>query len=316
MESLLILVTVVSLALGISMSIVAWRLLRDDRTRSAARVEALQAMANDVTEAREADVADAIDRGPEREPVLLPSVQAPVAVPAARFQALDDVEEPARTMVVADEPAWDDLGFRREVEPRAVALASPDMFHSADPSPAPNRRWLALATVGALVALGAGLVYAARTFDIAGVIGRATPVLSAKSAAPLELLSLRHSTDESGTFTVTGLVQNPATGRELRGVVAVVYLFDQQGRFFASGKVPLEAATFHPGADVPFVVNIPNALGLSRYRIGFRLDDGAVAAHVDRRGQLPGSTTEDAVESGADRAIISTPLAGPRRSEG
>jgi len=310
MEPLLILVTVVSLVLGCSMSVVAWRLLRDDRTRAAARIEALQARANEV----EADPADGfpdeVDGAPE--PGFLAPREPATAVASARFQWLEEVDD---TPTVVDEPAWDQT-FRRESEARPVATVSPGMFSTAEEPAVPTRRWLALATVVGVVALGAGLVYAARTFDIAGAIGRATPVLSAKTAVPLELLSLRHSTDEAGTFTVTGLVQNPPTGRELRGVVAVVYLFDQQGRYFASGKVPLEAATFHPGADVPFVVTIPNAGGLSRYRIGFRLEDGAVASHIDRRGQLPGGTTEDTLESGADRAIISTPLAGPRRSEG
>src|SRR5581483_8613053 len=45
METLLMIVTVVALALAIGMSVLAWRLIRENRWRSAARAEALQAMA-------------------------------------------------------------------------------------------------------------------------------------------------------------------------------------------------------------------------------------------------------------------------------
>ena len=48
METLLMIVTVIALALAIGMSVLAWRLLRDNRLRSAARAEALQAMADEV----------------------------------------------------------------------------------------------------------------------------------------------------------------------------------------------------------------------------------------------------------------------------
>ena len=47
MEFLLIGVTVVSLGLAIVMSVVAWKLLRTERQRSAARVEALDALAEE-----------------------------------------------------------------------------------------------------------------------------------------------------------------------------------------------------------------------------------------------------------------------------
>ena len=45
MESLLIAVTVISLGLAVTMSVVAWTLLKAERQRAAARIEALEALA-------------------------------------------------------------------------------------------------------------------------------------------------------------------------------------------------------------------------------------------------------------------------------
>ena len=45
METVLMVVTLVSLVLAVGMSVVAWRLLRDDRQRSGARSDALREMA-------------------------------------------------------------------------------------------------------------------------------------------------------------------------------------------------------------------------------------------------------------------------------
>ena len=136
-----------------------------------------------------------------------------------------------------------------------------------------------------------------------------------RDAQPLELLSLRHATDDAGTFTVTGLVQNPQSGRALRGVVAVIYLFDQQGRFLSSGRAAIDVPAFQPGDESPFVVKIPAVGAVTRYRVGFRYTDGAVVAHVDRRGQLPDGTMENAIEPAHQPPSSPAPL-GPRGSEG
>ena len=47
METVLMVVTLVALALAIGMSVIAWRLLRDDRQRSNVRADALREMAGD-----------------------------------------------------------------------------------------------------------------------------------------------------------------------------------------------------------------------------------------------------------------------------
>ena len=127
------------------------------------------------------------------------------------------------------------------------------------------------------------------------------------------MLSLRHETDGDGAFRVTGLVQNPPAGHSVADVVAVVYLFDRQGRYFASGRAALPTPALQPGEEAPFVVAIPDTGGVSRYRIGFRYEEGGVVSHVDRRGSAPVSTTGDSLEGPG--APVRT-VASPGRVEG
>ena len=96
---------------------------------------------------------------------------------------------------------------------------------------------------------------------------------------------------------MTGLVQNPTSGRPVSSAVAVVYLFDAQGRYFASGRVALDQPILQPGNESPFSITVAAGATVSRYRIGFRREDGAVVSHVDRRSQAPAGTTEEGTGS-------------------
>jgi hypothetical protein len=314
MESMLLVVTVVSLALGGLMTVVAWRLLRESHGRSAARVEALQVMAHD----------------PDEDDEIVPAAPAPRALaspvidegaaewdfalhgPPAPHHAPQPAPQPARMpqRIVAPAPAQVEMHATHPASSRQLIEATP-LFVSAPDRRAPGRRGLALAAIVLVMIAGGGSAYALRTWDVFGAIAKAA---SSKEVQPLELLSLRHVKDNAGNFTVTGLVQNPAGGRSLQGVVAVIYLFDQQGQYVTSGRARLDVTAFQAGDESPFVVKIPNAGGVSRYRVGFRLEDGGVVAHVDRRGQVPDGTTEDAIEHGQGPSL-SSPIA-PRRSEG
>jgi hypothetical protein len=297
METVLMMVTVVALGLAIGMSALAWRLLRDNRQRSTARVEALQSMAADT--------------------------EAP-----ARFASLEEDEQDTEVS------GWD-LEFEPEPvvpvkpaprrAPRAAPRASsrrpaPELTFGATVavrSGAPPRRWLALAVVGLVMAAVVSTVYAVYRPVIAAEstttadAADGSVIRVGSSAKPLELLSLHHSVAADGAFTVTGLVQNPANGQASKKVMAVVYLFDRDGNYFASGKAALDFSVLQPGEESPFVVHVPNVGRVGRYRVGFRSDDGGNIAHVDRRGQLPGGTTGDALD-----APSATHAATQKRAEG
>jgi len=266
MDVLMLGVTGVALALAVGMSLVAVRLLRGERHRSAARVSALESAAFD----------DIRYRDTTTNPEFLNDV------------SYDEDE--------------------REIE---IDLPVGAMFGATDEPKAPGRRWLALAAVAVVMAGVVGTIYVVfkpATVDASSAGAgpsslsdspaaetsaspAATTVSKAAQSRPIELLSLKHSVD-AGTFSLVGLVVNPIDAATLSHVVAVVYLFDKDGAYFASGKAELEFSAMRPGEESPFAVKIPNVSHVGKYRVGFRREDGAVIAHVDKRGKSAGSMTE------------------------
>jgi len=109
-----------------------------------------------------------------------------------------------------------------------------------------------------------------------------SPAAADSGPAPLELMSMRYQ-HEGSTLTVSGLVRNPAGGSPVNGLNAVVFAFDGNGGFVSSGRAPLDFGALAPGDESPFVVTVPNAPGVARYRVSFRTGTGVVR-HVDRRG--------------------------------
>jgi hypothetical protein len=105
---------------------------------------------------------------------------------------------------------------------------------------------------------------------------------STTSGSPLELLSLRY-TRESDRLVITGLVQNPRAAAPISRVVATAFVFGKDGTFLSSGRAPLDFVTLTPGEESPFVVNVPVTGQVTRYRVGFRTEDGRVLPHVDKR---------------------------------
>jgi hypothetical protein len=99
---------------------------------------------------------------------------------------------------------------------------------------------------------------------------------------PLELLTLNHTQQPSG-LTISGTVYNPRTGAPVSQVFAAVVLFGPDGSFLTSARAPLDFTTLRPGEESPFIITIPVAGVVARYRVGFRGADGSVIAHVDRR---------------------------------
>jgi len=295
MELLLILIVVLSLGLAAVMAVVSWKLLRQGRDRSAARAAALEALA-----ARAVDDDEPLNIGEELDEI---HASHGSAHPADEEDSWDLTIRPAYERAEPAPPAPPHR-FERRRSARRSAAVSEHMFEAttAGPSRHDRQRLAALATAILVIITGAGILYAVRSADTIAELTRRVTRPNPASIEPLALLSLRHVADPSGGFIVTGLVQNPVAGASLANVVAVVYLFDDQGRYFASGRASLDLRAFRPGDESPFVVTIPNAGAVSRYRVGFRFDDGGVVSHVDRRGTLPSGTTGDAV-NGVDRGL-------------
>lgn len=114
-----------------------------------------------------------------------------------------------------------------------------------------------------------------------------TPVPAAQTTAmaatplPLELLALDHERADDHLI-VRGIVRNPVRGAEVDHLTAVVLLFSQQGGFLTSGRAPVESTSFEPGTEAAFVITVPGAADVGRYRVSFRTDD-KIVPHIDRR---------------------------------
>ena len=246
MTSLLIAVSIVSSALALVMSVLVIRMLREERRRSDARIEALMHLAGE-------------SRG---ESPLAPDDQTWANWEPVRAEAEPPSGVPPATLEPFDGPTGGD----------ASAAAAGTLFSTpAAPSPWGRRLVAAAASAAVLVAIGG-------SFALRPSRNPAAP----QPALPLELMSLHHTAD-SGSLTVTGLVHNPANARELEGVSAVALAFSDDGTLVGSGRAPLDFTRVRAGDESPFTVRVATPRRISRYRVSFRDNAGAVVAHVDRR---------------------------------
>ena len=182
---------------------------------------------------------------------------------------------------------------RRRSDARVAALSSAIYEDPGDertisgrlfdaPSSPSGARYGAVAIIGACVTsavVGLTLV-AARSPHRDTVTAAAAPD-AARADAPLELLALEQDRDGEGLI-VRGIVRNPAGAAERDGLAAVVLLFGRDGGLMSTGRAPVPMARLMSGATTPFVVAIPGAGEVDRFRVSFRTD-ARIEPHVDRR---------------------------------
>ena len=248
----LLIVTVASMLLAAMMSIVAWRLARDEGRRSDARVAALSAEIH----ATEPFTGRAFSD---------PSVG----------RALSD---PPQSRVRKD-PAYSshDPAYRGD-------LSDPELTYSTlftAPKPRSGARPLATLLVGILTvgAVAAMPVVLPRILTRAPRV--APPAAALPSPLPLELVALGHER-VGDQLTVRGVVRNPSTGTAINRLTAVVFVVAPDGEYLATGRSAVEAPALQPGREATFAVTVPGAGDVSRYRVSFRAGDRLVP-HLDRR---------------------------------
>jgi hypothetical protein len=223
-------ITTVSLLVAATMAAVAWRLAREERRRSLARVTALAS-----------DLVD-VDMRPNAEA-------------AAAGTDLFRVRE------------------QGHAGSRFAAVLTIGVFAVAT----------ALALIVVLSRAGqsvAGPAAAQSSLPDAGLTTR-----SATESVPLELVTLTHEREGDGII-VRGVVRNPTSGVDQGHIAAVVFVFTRNGAFLASGRSALAVPVLAPGSETAFVVTVPHANEVGRYRVSFRSDD-RVVPHVDRRERTP-----------------------------
>ncbi|SRR5258706_11703725 len=157
----------------------------------------------------------------------------------------------------------------------------PGLF--AEPAASAGTRPAAIGVVAAFaVAAVTGLVLMAESSSRAPRPGSAGSAAGPQDV-PLELLALEHDRDDS-QLVVRGIVRNPSSAAGLRGLTAVVSAFSKDGGLIAGGRAPAATDVLSPGAETPFVVTLPDADSVDRFRVSFATGNRRVP-HVDRRGR-------------------------------
>ena len=194
---------------------------------------------------------------------------------AARVQALGAAIDSA--VSTATRPVGRMAAVPPDASP-APAIAVASLFEPSESTVSAGRPLLKVAVIGTM----------ALALIVTVAMQKWTPTeggqtVTVQAEAPLELLSMRQARDGSA-LTVSGLVKNPAGGAPIAGLTAVVFAFDQKGTFITSGQAKVDFVSLEPGRESPFVVTIPDAAQISRYRVSFRTAAGVVR-HLDLRGE-------------------------------
>lgn len=293
MDIILLGVTVISLGVALVMSIAAWRVTRDEKKRSAARVAALslaagmddkptglspQGSSPQESSPRESFPLESF-AAQEVTPALKPAMKAPWA--PAPFNSPDVAAAKSASLAVVDMPLNQP---RAEVHVPAERPARVDApmshasgFLGAEETPrdtGSRQKTLAFAAIALFAVLSGGLVWM-----MSGPRGSSAAAVGPNS--PLELVSLSHQR-QNDKLAVSGLVRNPVAGEPIQNLSAVVFLFDRMGTFVTSSRANVDFLKLGAGDESPFVVALDAPATVARYRVSFRTDDGVVP-HVDRR---------------------------------
>lgn len=281
MDIILLGITIVSLVVALIMSVAAWRVTRDEKRRSAARVAALSLAASGDEQ------PSVLDSFPSQEAVVSPAkpaLKAPWSPAPFVAEFTSTKSNPVRAV---DMPLYQpraEPSVRVEAPARVEATVShASGFLGAAAIQHDNggrQKTLAFAAMFLFVVLSGGVWWSMSET-------RSTSAAAAASGAPLELVSLSHQR-QNDKLAVSGLVRNPASGQPIQQLSAVVFLFDRAGSFITSSKAHVDFLKLGAGDESPFVVSIDAPASVARYRVSFRTDDGVVP-HVDRRNDAAGS---------------------------
>jgi hypothetical protein len=254
MDTLLLGITVVSLIVAFVMSVTIWKLMREEKQRSAARIAALSAASFD-------------EPGPTATAIDLPIVENKPMTKAPWKPA-------PVSLAVAPDPK-PDAGVTHA---SGFLGATPAERDSGD-----RQKTLALAAVILFVVLAGGTAWVMSAPE-------GTSAVAVGPNSPLELVSLSHAR-QNEKLQVSGLVRNPAAGQPVERLSAVVFLFDRTGTFVTSSRAHVDFLRLAAGDESPFVVALDAPPTVARYRVSFRTDQGVVP-HIDRRGDPQSAPTD------------------------
>ncbi|HUQ88357.1 MAG TPA: hypothetical protein VM096_12410 [Vicinamibacterales bacterium] len=311
MDIILLGVTIVSLVVALVMSVAAWRLMREEKQRSAARVAALSTAANEpafvtrpagfaqtlapsatLEQFADEPAVKTLPRAPWSAP--RPAAAAAVSMPAEFSSPPLDSTPSAhaksvslRTESASFAPAELPLNQQGRVEAMKTSEPSSSVVtHSSgflgasemERDKGGRQKTIAFAAIVLFLVMSGGLAWM-----MSGPRGSTAAAVGPNS--PLELVSLTHAR-QNDKLSVSGLVRNPANGKTIDHLSAVVFLFDRTGTFVTSSRANVDFLKLGAGDESPFVVSLDAPATVARYRVSFRTDDGIVP-HIDRRSASP-----------------------------
>lgn len=270
MDTLLLGITVVSLIVALVMSVTAWRLMRDEKRRSAARIAALSTASFGSPESAEAAASVSLRTTMGGRVAADDFPELPIAEPTVEHRT---ARAPWKPAVPIAPPVPEEI-------PEVTATHATGFLGSTsiERDNGGRQRSLAIAAFVLFAIMSGGLVWM-----MAGPEG--TSAVAVGPNSPLELVSLSHAR-QNEKLAVSGLVRNPVSGKPVERLSAIVFLFDHAGTFVTSSRAHVDFLKLGAGDESPFVVSIDAPPTVSRYRVSFRTDDGVVP-HIDRRGQSP-----------------------------
>jgi hypothetical protein len=248
MDTILLIITLISAATAIVAFASTRRLRRLDRERSEARVAALT------------NAADAPAEG--------------WTLVGGEMQWMPDATSGIRESGLGIGGATGPQPQIPEVEPQVSSGAFFGTVQREQPS---SSRLPLFAAAALIVMLGGALIF----LNTSATNDHAATVAQVNHSEPLELVALGHAREVS-VLTIKGTVRNPSNGIKVEGLTAVISLLDRGGALVSTKDVPLDYRALGPGEEAPFTVSIPDPGSIARYRVSFRAGTDVVP-HVDRR---------------------------------
>lgn len=251
MDTVLLVITLISAATAIVAVASARRLQRHDRERSEARVAAL---------ASAAETHGARDGG--------------WTAVSGEWQWSPEPPQPHHALAESGPIA----NFKSRVPNVETQAATGAFFGTVErEEPSGSRLPMIAAAAALLVMLGGALVF----LNTSDSSDHPATVAQVSHTEPLELVALGHAR-ETSTLIISGTVRNPSSGAKVEGLTAVISLLDRSGALVSTKDVPLDYRALKPGEEAPFKVSIPDPGSIARYRVSFRAGTDVVP-HVDRR---------------------------------
>jgi hypothetical protein len=258
MDTVLLIITLISAATAIVAFASARRLRRLDRERSEARVAALTSAADAPAEGWTL-VGGEMQWSPAGSTGISDSGFGISSARASREERVKAVTDPIPN-------------------PQSqIPMGSERFFGTVQRDEPSGSRLPLFAAAALIVMLGGALIF----LNTSASNEHAATVAQVNHTEPLELVALGHAREVS-VLTIKGTVRNPSSGVKVEGLTAVISLLDRAGALVSTKDVPLDYRALGPGEEAPFTVSIPDPGSIARYRVSFRAGTDVVP-HVDRR---------------------------------